>query len=131
MVIRTDTDDKLMTSLARSSMMVIGAVIMIHILERMLPQQVQAQVEPETYGLWYFGPAGHIMNAENGADEQPLYVGEAAPGTLNSDAGWRIYKYEYVIDAETEDMVSGTIRYADGSILFDKVWDDRADYEYS
>jgi len=123
-----DTDDKLILTLSRSSMMVVGTISILYILQQLLPRQ---QVQPESYGMWYFGPAGHIMNVENGPDEQPLYVGEAAPGTLNSDAGWRIYKYEYVIDPVSEDMLSGTVRYAGGSIAFDKVWDNRAEYEYS
>ena len=125
-----DTDNKLITSLTTSMMMVIGSVSILYILQQLLPQQ-QVQIQPESYGMWYFGPAGHIMNVENGPDEQPTYMGEAAPGTLNSDDGWRIYKYDYVIDPATGDMLSGTIRYAGGSAAFDKVWDLRAEYEYS
>ena len=126
----TRTDDKLIETLGKSSMMIIGTISLLYILQQLLPQQ-QVQIQPESYGMWYFGPAGHIMNVENGPDEQPTYMGEAAPGTLNSDAGWRIYKYEYVIDLVSGDMVSGTVRYAGGSIAFDKIWDLRADYEYS
>lgn len=70
------------------------------------------------------------MNVENGTDEVPVYIGEALPGTQDSDAGWRIYRYGYVRDPVSGDMLSGTIRYANGNANFDKVWDDRASYEY-
>jgi hypothetical protein len=128
-MINTNTDNKLMTMFGTSMMMAVGSISMLYILQQLFPQQVQ--VQPESYGIWYLGPAGHIMNAENGVDEEPLYMGEAAPGTLNSDAGWRIYKYVYVRDPVSGDMLSGTIRYAGGSTKFDKVWDERASYEYA
>ena len=123
-----NTDNKLIATLGTSMMMVIGSISILYILQQMLPRQ---QVQTEQYGIWFLGPAGRIMNVENGVDEEPLYIGEATPGTLNSDAGWRIYKYEYVRDPVTDDMLSGTIRYANGNTNFDKVWDNRADYEYS
>ena len=124
----TDVDNKLIASFSRSMMMVIGSVSILYMLQQLLPQQ---QVQPESYGIWYLGPAGHIMNVENGVDEEPLYIGEAAPGTLNSSPGWRIYKYEYMTDPATGDVLSGTIRYANGTTNFDKVWDARSEYEYS
>jgi len=122
-----DTDDKLMVYMGRSMMIVVGAIMMSYLLQQIFPQQ---QVQPETYGMWYFGPAGHIMNVENGVDEEPSYTGEAMPGTLNSEPGWRIYKYAYVRDPVSGDMLSGTLRYADNSTNFDKIWDNRADYVY-
>jgi hypothetical protein len=64
----------------------------------------------------------NITNHET-IDENTEYIGEANPGTLDSDAGWFIYKR----------FVSGIekVRFAEGSRKFDKVWNDRASYIYS
>jgi len=124
-----DTTSSRFISLVATTIMMIAVVSSsLYIFRQLFLQQ---PVQPETYGMWYFGPAGHIMNVENGPDEEPLYYGEALPGTSNDYPGWRIYKYEFVIDPTTRDTLSGTIRYAGGSIAFDKVWDNRAEYEYS
>ncbi len=59
----------------------------------------------------------------------PLYIGEAKPGIANNAIGWRIYRYELVtIDGDLE---AAGFRFAEGTTKFDKVWDDRADYDYS
>jgi hypothetical protein len=52
------------------------------------------------------------------------YLGEAVPGTLDSDALWRISKIE---------TISGvtTVSFADGDASFDNIWDDRATLTYS
>lgn len=51
------------------------------------------------------------------------YVGEAGPGAATSAAKWRIKKI---------DTTSGTaVTWADGNVLFDNVWDDRAALTYS
>lgn len=124
-------EDKLTMALSRSIVAIVGTASLVYLLQQLMPtQQAQAADMSNTYGLWYLGPAGHIMNVENNADEQPVYVGEAAPGMLNSDAGWRIYKYEYVINPATGDILSGTVRYANGTTSFDKIWDNRTEYEY-
>lgn len=50
-------------------------------------------------------------------------VGEAAPGTADSAPAWRIKKM----------LTIGSvfrIVWADGTSVFDKVWDDRATYTY-
>jgi len=119
-------DDRAITQMAVASMSMIALLYVAQTL--LAPREI---VFPEAYGNIWFSPAGHIMNVGYGDDEEPEYIGEAVPGTLNSDAGWRIYRYEYVIDPVTDDMLSGTIRYAGGTTGFDKVWDDREDYEYS
>lgn len=121
--------DKLIRSMSKYSMVIVFAAMVAYMLQQLLSPQLQ-QAQSERYGVWFFGPAGYNMNVENGPDEQPTYMGEAAPGTLNSEAGWRIYKYTYVFDPATGDMLSGTLRYANGSTSFDKIWDNRADYEY-
>lgn len=52
------------------------------------------------------------------------YIGEAAPGTLKSDATWRIKRvYELGDDVE--------ILWADNTADFIKTWNDRATYTYS
>ena len=53
------------------------------------------------------------------------YVGEAAPGTATSAAGWRIKKLTYSGSSVTQ------IDYADGNANFDNIWDNRATYTYS
>jgi len=126
-----NTDDKFTSYLGATMMMSIGSMIMLYVIQQLLPAQPQQEaVSSERYGIWYLGPAGYIMNVENNAEEEPLYVGEALPGTLSSEPGWRIYKYDYVKDPATGDLVSGTVRYADSSTIFDKVWDNRAEYTY-
>lgn len=50
-----------------------------------------------------------------------MYVGEALPGSLDSNAAWRIKRY-----------VQATLQgdWADGVSDFTKVWNDRATYTY-
>jgi hypothetical protein len=56
------------------------------------------------------------------ASDTVLYVGQAKPGTLTSQALWRISKV---------DTSSGTvITFADGDDLYNNVWDDRATLTY-
>lgn len=52
------------------------------------------------------------------------YIGQAAPGTATSAAGWRIQRMS----------VSGTVttfEYADGDLSFNNIWDNRASLTYS
>lgn len=49
------------------------------------------------------------------------YLGNAAPGTADSAASWRIAR---VVNA------TGVMKHADGVGTFSKVWDDRASYTY-
>lgn len=91
--------------------------------------QPREATQLDTWGAIWLSPAGHIMNVSYSAGDVPEYFGEALPGTANNQPGWRIYRYEYVIvDGDLE--VAG-IRFASGNTLFDKVWDNREDYEYS
>lgn len=53
-----------------------------------------------------------------------LYIGEAAPGSSPSSAAWRI-KRVYENGPDTD------IIWADNTAEFDKVWNDRATYEYT
>ncbi len=98
------------------------------ILQRFFPVE-EEPIPVEPYGAIYLSPMGHIMNVSYSIDDAPEYFGEAFPGTGNDEAGWRIYRYEYsLID---DDLEVASIRYASGNTSFDKVWDDREDYEYS
>lgn len=58
------------------------------------------------------------------ASASVTYVGEARAGLLDSEVGWRIYKFETVSTITTKKWAQGTLDY-------DKVWDDRASYSYS
>lgn len=62
---------------------------------------------------------------ELNANNQPIYIGEAEPGTLKSESGWRIRKMTYSGYSMTD------IQWANGDAKFDKTWDDRASYSYS
>ena len=70
----------------------------------------------------------YTQKMQNTSSGQPLYIGEAQPGTATSEAKWRIKKMEY---GDGESMPpTGTI-WADGETSFDKIWDNRATYSYS
>lgn len=49
------------------------------------------------------------------------YIGEAAPGTPESDNSWRIKRLT---------NANNTIVWADGDATFSKVWDDYISYSY-
>lgn len=54
-----------------------------------------------------------------------IYKGWAEPSTLTSTASWRISKTEFV--GVDEDII---ITWADGDILFNNIWDNRAGLTY-
>jgi len=55
----------------------------------------------------------------------PEYVGMSVPGTAKSEAKWQIKKLSYNGSLTTD------VQYAGGSDAFDKIWNNRADYDYS
>lgn len=55
----------------------------------------------------------------------PIYVGEAMPGTLTSVLHWRIKKITWVAGNPT------AVEWANGSAAMVHEWDDRALYAYS
>lgn len=55
----------------------------------------------------------------------PIYVGEAAPGTPKSSSAWRIKKITWSGSNPTD------IQWADGTAEFTKEWDERSNYTYS
>jgi len=54
------------------------------------------------------------------------YVGRAAPGTPTSEAKWRIEKWSY----NASNTIT-SITFASGNAEFDKIWDNRATYNFS
>jgi hypothetical protein len=78
------------------------------------------------------GPAGPAGSGEEMAANDKevdfvgtdvIYKGDAAPGSLHSAAVWRIKKLTFVGEDFSE-------RYANGTSLYDKVWNNRASYTY-
>jgi len=55
----------------------------------------------------------------------PEYAGEAATGSSQAVAAWRIMKITY----DGGNPVS--VQWAGGTQKFDKIWDDRTSYTYS
>ena len=53
------------------------------------------------------------------------YIGEAEPGSLRTQAVWRIKRIFEQPDGDLE------ILWADGSAAFNKIWNDRATFDYS
>lgn len=60
------------------------------------------------------------------ANGNPEYLGMALPGSAANSANWFIRKIAYDVN---QNPVS--ILFAEGSLNFDKVWDDRATYSFS
>jgi hypothetical protein len=54
------------------------------------------------------------------------YYGFAAPGKLTSDPGWQIR--ELTLDTNGRSV---RVKFANGSLGYDFVWDDRATFDYS
>ena len=123
-------ENKILGTIAVTSLITIFSIYALqYLLQAITPRVAEAVEYPEPYGMLWLTPAGHIMNVSYGAGEEPEYFGEALPGTLDSDAYWRIYRYEYSMVGG--DLEIAKIRFASGDTNFDKIWDDREDYDYS
>lgn len=88
-----------------------------------------------TEGLGYDGANVQRLNASNMAfrleydgNNNPIYLGLAAPGTATSDTLWQIRKLTF----DGNNNVTA-IQYADGTPSFTKEWDERTTggYVYS
>ena len=55
---------------------------------------------------------------------EPIYIGEALPGTSESASRWQIRKTTYAAGLPTD------VDYADNDKSFSKSWDLRATYDY-
>lgn len=69
--------------------------------------------------------SSYTVALENNGAGDPIYIGEASPGTVKADAGWRIQLLTYAAG----DLVD--IQWASGNANFDKIWNNRAGYIYS
>lgn len=67
----------------------------------------------------------HTQKFEYSGDNV-IYIGKADPGTATSEAKWSIQKLTYDGSNHCTD-----IQWADGTNVFDKVWDSRTSYSYS
>ena len=65
------------------------------------------------------------LRFEYDVNENVLYRGEAKAGSQTSDPVWQIQKFEY--DANGNVVA---VLFAEGSAEYNKVWDDRATYNY-
>ena len=68
----------------------------------------------------------YTSRVEYNVSNKPVYAGEAAPGTLPNEAGWRIQKITY--DVSDNPLI---VEWASGNQNFDKVWDERSSYTYT
>jgi len=62
---------------------------------------------------------------EYDASNNPVFVGEAIPGSATSDSTWRIKKITYDVNNNPTD-----VQWADSNTNFDKSWDHRSDGTY-
>lgn len=68
----------------------------------------------------------YSMYIEYDASNNPLYIGEASPGSTTSDAVWRIKKLS--VDASNNVL---SILWTNGDASFTKAWTSRTEYIYS
>jgi hypothetical protein len=83
---------------------------------------------------------GTVFNAEfflkkrydRSSTAEVLFVGYAAPGTAESDAGWLIVRNSFDGDVKLPDGTYpiSSIDFADGTKEFDKIWTNRINYSY-
>jgi len=78
--------------------------------------------------LIILGQQGKSMLAELDASGNYLYIGYSIPGHATSDSAWQIQKLTYDSTYTTTPI---TIKYAGGTDDYDKVWTNRASYNYS
>ncbi|MBU0598715.1 hypothetical protein KKF61_07085 [Patescibacteria group bacterium] len=76
--------------------------------------------------LLYALLGGYTTVISYDASGNPEYIGEAQPGSSESDSVWRIFKITYNASSNPTN-----IQWADGVSLFTKIWDDKASYDYS
>ncbi len=79
------------------------------------------------------GQQGQVGNADNlrleieyDGNSNPIYIGAAAPGTLTSQAYWMIRKLTFDGNSNVT-----SIKYANGTPVFDQIYDNRAGLSYA
>jgi hypothetical protein len=85
------------------------------------PMPVSATIPPVTVDP---PPVYAVQLDDVGGSPYVTYVGEALPGTLTSEAEWRLKKL-----IETGPDIA--VQWADGVSAFTKEWDERLTYTYS
>jgi hypothetical protein len=75
------------------------------------------------------GGGGEVAQAQR-VDEvgDVMYIGTAAPGSLESAASWAIRRVTFTYVGVETDIDT---EWADGDSVADKIWDDRLTYTYS
>ncbi len=63
---------------------------------------------------------------EYDANDNPIYIGEALPGTAKLESKWRIKKLTYDANDNVTDIET-----ASGTYLFNNKWENRTGYEYN
>lgn len=76
--------------------------------------------------LLYTLLGGYTTSISYDTNNNPEYVGEAQPGSSESDSIWRIFKVTYDANNNPTD-----IKWAGGVSSFTNKWDDKADYDYA
>ena len=56
----------------------------------------------------------------------PVYIGYAEPGAGEDEPKWQIRKLEY---DDSGNLIA--IKFAEGTVGFDKIWNNRSSYNYS
>lgn len=69
--------------------------------------------------------SSHITSVENDVNGNPIYIGYAALGSAKGDAVWQIRKMTFASNYLTD------VRFANGALSFNQVWDNRAALSYS
>lgn len=67
-----------------------------------------------------------MLNVLLDEDGYYTYVGESVPGTLTSQPRWRIFR----IDESSAGSIELVKTFANGTTLFDKIWNNRTSYDY-
>lgn len=66
------------------------------------------------------------IRIEYDGNSNPIYIGIAAPGTLDGASYWQLRKLTF----DGNNNVTA-IQYADGNSSFNKIWDSRSDGTYT
>jgi len=66
------------------------------------------------------------LRIEYDGSSNPIYIGIAAPGTLDGASYWQLRKLTF----DGNNNVT-SIKYADGDSSFDNIWDSRSDGTYT
>lgn len=88
---------------------------------------IDDQTVPKGVGQTNPMPVGteYTTAIEYNADNNPIYIGEALPGTAKNATEWRIRKIIYDANQNPID-----IQWANSSKKFEFIWDNRANYTY-